>query len=93
MRNGVTAIRRVAPARRDATPLLHLLPAPRGDRRHGDIAGVDVDELVARLAGEPISFSLSGGSWSAMSLTGEYSAHGDTLDEVLDELLEQLPAS
>jgi len=93
MRNRVTAVRAcVAPGLDDA-PLLRLLPEPhRGDRHHADVAGAELDELVRRLAGEPIAFSLAGdGTWSAMSLTGEYSAYADTLDELVDELLEVLP--
>ena len=67
-------------------------PPVRGDRRHVDVPGFALDELVRRLAGESIAFSLTADqTWSAMSLSGEYSAHGDTLDEVLEQLLEQLP--
>jgi hypothetical protein len=82
------------PSPAEATyPLLRLLPPSHAaSRRHGDVAGAVLDELVRRLDGEPIAFSLTvDRTWSAMSFTGEYSAHGDTLDEVLDELLPQLP--
>lgn len=57
-----------------------------------DVSGADLHELERRLDGEPIAFSLSAGSWSAMSLTGEFRAHGDTVAEVLEQLLEQLEA-
>jgi hypothetical protein len=59
--------------------------------RPTDVAG-DLDELAHRLDGETIAFSLCADrTWSAMSYSGEYSAHGDTFAEVLDGLLEQLP--
>jgi hypothetical protein len=68
-----------------------LLPAPARRAPEADVLGAALEQLKQRLDGEPISFSLSAhGTWSACSLTGEYSADADDIAELVKQLLAQV---
>lgn len=72
--------------------LLSLLPPSIGSEpRETDVSAERLEQLRRRLRGETVAFQFVGGSWSAASYTGEYSAHGDSLADVVDELVAQLP--